>query len=148
MRQFRRIKTFPALLVLSGCALLGACASPTPPASLFDRLGGLPAITAVADKTVERSASDPRTRRSFEGVKLAGVKKGLTTQICEATGGPCKYEGDSMAQVHKGLDITAAEFDALVEQLVDTLNQFKVPAREKNELLQLLGPMKSDIVTK
>ena len=145
MRPFRT--TFPALFAVTCCATLGACASP-PQASLFDRLGGMPAITAVADKTVERSASDPRTRRSFEGVKLAGLKKGLSAQICEASGGPCKYEGDSMAQVHKGLDITAAEFDALVEQLVDTLDQFKVPAREKNELLQLLGPMKSDIVTK
>ncbi len=53
-----------------------------------------------------------------------------------------------MAKAHRGLAITSAEFDAMVGQLVDTLNQFNVPAKEKNELLQLLGPLKADIVTK
>ena len=69
-------------------------------------------------------------------------------QLCQATGGPCKYEGASMAKVHQGLTITSAEFDALVEQLSETLDQFKVGAREKNELIQLLAPMKSDVVSK
>ncbi|MGZ5819658.1 MAG: group I truncated hemoglobin, partial [Burkholderiaceae bacterium] len=86
--------------------------------------------------------------RSFDGVKLKPVKESIVNFLCQATGGPCKYEGESMAKAHRSLDITSAEFDAMVGQLVDTLDQFKVPTKEKNELLQLLEPLKADIVTK
>jgi hemoglobin len=135
--------------ILIGGLLLSGCASkPSPEPSLFVRLGGLPALIAVTDKTIDRTATEPSTRRSFDGVKLKPVKESIVSFLCQATGGPCKYEGESMAKAHRGLDITAAEFDAMVGQLVDTLNQFNVPAKEKNELLQLLGPLKADIVTK
>jgi hemoglobin len=132
--------------------LLSACASTSPaPATevkLFDRLGGLPAITAVVDKTIDSAARDPRTSRSFKGIKLQGIKEGVVAQLCEATGGPCRYEGTSMPKVHSGLDITGPEFDAFAQQLVATLDEFKVGAREKDDLLKILGPMKKDIVSK
>lgn len=144
----------PRLVSLRNTALfaaslsLAACASQPPKASLYDRLGGLPAIKAVVEKTIDSAAADPRTSRTFKGIKLTGVKESVVAQICEATGGPCKYEGPSMAKVHEGLDITSAEFDAFAGQLVAVLDGFKVGAAEKNELLQLLGPMKHDIVSK
>lgn len=135
-------------IVLAGLILSGCATAPAPEPSLFVRLGGLPALIAVTDKTIDRTATDPGTRRSFDGVKLKPVKESIVNFLCQATGGPCKYEGESMAKAHRGLDITSAEFDAMVGQLVDTLNQFNVPAKEKSELLQLLGPLKADIVTK
>lgn len=135
-------------LVLAGCVALSACATRQPEPKLFDRLGGLPAIKAVADRTIDSAARDPRTSRSFKDIKLEGVKESVVEQLCEATGGPCKYEGASMIKAHQGLDITAAEFDAFAQQLVATLDHFKVGAREKDELLRLLGPMKNEIVSK
>jgi hemoglobin len=71
----------------------------------------------------------------------------LVNQIGQATGGPEKYTGRDMKTAHAGMMITKAHFDALVEDLVKALDQFKVPEREKNELLGLLGPMEKDIVT-
>jgi hemoglobin len=145
--SFINLRNFYSILI--GGLLLSGCASkPAPEPSLFVRLGGLPALIAVTDKTIDRTATEPSTRRSFDGVKLKPVKESIVSFLCQATGGPCKYEGASMAKAHHGLDITSAEFDAMVGQLVDTLNQFNVPAKEKNELLQLLGPLKADIVTK
>lgn len=135
-------------LALVACIALAGCAAQQPEPKLFDRLGGLPAITAVVDKTLDSVAHDPRTSRSFDGVKLGTVKQSVVAQICEATGGPCKYKGDSMREVHQGLGITSAEFDAFVQQLIATLDQFKVGEREKHDLLQILAPMKTDIVTK
>lgn len=135
-------------LTLVACIALAGCAAQQPEPKLFDRLGGLPAITAVVDKTLDSVAHDPRTSRSFDGVKLGTVKQSVVAQICEATGGPCKYKGDSMREVHQGLGITSAEFDAFVQQLIATLDQFKVGEREKHDLLQILAPMKTDIVTK
>ena len=148
MTHILRKQILAALALLPAWIALTGCANTAPVPSLFERLGGMPALTAAADKTIDRSAGDPRTRRSFEGVKLAPLKESLAEQLCQATGGPCKFEGASMAKVHQDLGITSAEFDALVEQLVATLDQFKVGAREKNDLLQILGPMKSEVVTK
>ena len=70
----------------------------------------------------------------------------LVDQICTGTGGPCTYTGRDMKSVHAGMRISDAEFDALVGDLVKALDKFKVPEKEKGELLGVLGPMKGDIV--
>ena len=70
----------------------------------------------------------------------------LVNQICQASGGPCTYTGASMKDTHKGMKITDAEFNALVEDLVKSLDKFKVGSQEKNDLLGALGGMKPDIV--
>lgn len=135
-------------MLLASCIALSACATSAPQPTLYMRLGGLPAITAVVDKTIDRAASEPLTKRSFKDIKLKALKESIVMQICQAANGPCKYEGETMANAHHGLDITAAEFDGLVGQLSDTLDEFKVGTREKTELLQLLAPMKRDVVSK
>ncbi len=136
----------PSLILAA--ALLGACAAdPRSEPTLFSRLGGTPVVTVVIAETIDRSAADPRTRRSFEGVKLSRVKQKLVEQVCELAGGPCRYTGDPMKPVHQGLKVTAAEFDLLVHFLREALDRAKVGEAEKNELLRLLAPMKRDIVT-
>ena len=67
-------------------------------------------------------------------------------QICEASGGPCRYAGMDMKAAHKGMGITNVAFDALVGDLVATLDKFKVGEQEKKELLAVLGPMRKEIV--
>ena len=114
--------------------------------SLYDRLGGKSAITAVVDDFVGNVAADSRINRRFQGANIPRLKAMLVDQICEATGGPCKYTGKSMADTHRGMGIGDAEFGALVEDLVKTLDKFKVPTAEKNELLSTLGGMKGQIV--
>lgn len=134
-------------LALTGGIVLPAAAGEAAP-KLFDRLGGLPAIQAVVGRTIDSAARDPRTSRSFKDIKLDALKDSVAAQLCEASGGPCKYEGESMVKAHKGLDITTGEFDAFALQLIAALDYYKVGAVEKDELLQLLGPMKSEIVGK
>jgi len=117
-----------------------------PEASLYDRLGGKPAITAVVDDFVGRVAADNRINGKFANANIPRLKMLLVEQICQASGGPCTYTGRDMKTTHAGMRITSEEFDALVGDLVATLSQFKVPEREKKELLGALGPMKKDIV--
>ena len=119
--------------------------------SLYERLGGKKAITAVVDEFVARVAADKRINGFFKAAakdpaRLARLKGNLVDQICQASGGPCKYKGKSMKAAHKGMGITEADFNSLVEDLVGALDKFKVGKKEKDELLGKLGPLKKDIV--
>jgi hemoglobin len=121
--------------------------------TLYDRLGGKKAITAVINEFVGRVAADNRINGFFKDTaadptRLASFKKNLADQICEASGGPCKYTGKDMKSAHAGMGILSGDFSALVEDLVAALDKFKVGEKEKGELLGALAPMKSDIVEK
>jgi hemoglobin len=115
-------------------------------ASLYDRLGGKDAITAVIDDFVARCAADGRINGKFARTDIPRLKANLIDQVCAAAGGPCTYTGRDMRTTHDGMGVTAAEFDALVADLVATLDGFKVGEAEKVELLGALAPMRADIV--
>jgi hemoglobin len=132
--------------VLSGCAGKDDQAMMAKEKTLYERLGGKEAITAVVDDFVKRVAADSQINRFFAATDIPKFKANLVDQICEASGGPCKYKGKDMKSAHKGMGITNAHFDALGNDLVASLNHFKVPEKEKSELLAVLGPMRKDIV--
>jgi hemoglobin len=123
-----------------------AASAPPAPKSLYDRLGGLPAITAVVDEFVNRTTSDPRIKDRFFNTDAVNLKHLLTEFVCSATGGPCKYTGRDMPTSHAGMDLVDNEFTALVENLAGALDKFSVPDKEKGELLGALGPLKPQIV--
>jgi len=114
--------------------------------SLYERLGGKGAITAVVETFVGKVGGDKRINGYFGSTDLTKLKMHLVNQICEASGGPCKYTGRTMKQTHAGMGVHDAAFSALVEDLVAALDHHKVGKMEKEELLGVLGPMKSDIV--
>ena len=114
--------------------------------SLYERLGGLPAITAVVKDFVGNVAADDRINAAFINANIPNLESKLVDQICQATGGPCTYTGGDMKTVHTGMKITEEAFNAMVEDLVVSLDKFKVGEREQNELLGALGSMKPDIV--
>lgn len=142
------ITTIVLLLTLVGCHSMDKAFPTTMDKSLYERLGGKPAITAVVEDFVGRVATDNRINGKFATTDIPRLKTLLVEQICQASGGPCTYTGRSMKATHAGMGVTNADFDALVGDLVATLNKFKVPEREKNELLSALGSMKKDIVEK
>ena len=147
------------MILLSAVAVLGitACGgkakgpeagASAPAASLYDRLGGKDAITAVVkDFVEERVAKDNRINAQFANTDIPNLESKLIDQICQASGGPCTYTGKDMKTAHTGMKITNADFDALVEDLKASLAKFKVGAKEQDELLGALGAMRGDIVT-
>ena len=149
----RRVKTVVAVLCLLGAMAVGAqaqntnsSAAATPQRSLYDRLGGLDAIKAVVGEFAARVLADERINKKFAKTDAARLTHFLVEQVCAATGGPCQYTGNDMKKAHKNMKVTEGEFNALVEDLVKTLDKFNVPEAEKNELLGALAPMKADIV--
>jgi hemoglobin len=138
---------------LTGLLLVGCFLAAQPQKSLYDRLGGKAAIAAVVDEFVARVAADKRINAFFvatasDPMRLAAFKGKLADQICEASGGPCKYTGKDMKTAHAGMGVSEKDFNALVEDLTGALDKFKVAAADKQTLLGVLGPMKKDIVTK
>jgi hemoglobin len=136
--------------VLSASLLPAQSAKPS--RSLYDRLGGKPAITAVVDEFVGRVAADTRVNAFFaatvaDSTRTAALKTRLVEQVCEAAGGPCRCHGKNMKAAHAGMQISNADFDALVEDLVGALDKFKVAEADKAELLRILGGLKADIVS-
>lgn len=109
-------------------------------------MGGKDAVAAVIDDFVGRCAADSRINPKFTRTDVPRLKAMLVEQVCAATGGPITYTGRSMRETHDGMGVTAGEFDALVADLVATLNQFEVPAAEQQELFGILGPLRSDVV--
>src|SRR3984893_15043069 len=148
MKALLHSLAIPAVLVAT--LLLGACQDmgmkPMQQKSLYDRLGGQGAITAVVDDFVGNVAADNRINRFFARTDIPRLKRLLVEQICAGTGAPCPYTGRDMKTAHAGMAITDAQFNALVEDLVKSLDKFNVPAREKSELLGILGSMKPSIV--
>jgi hemoglobin len=144
MGRFRGVAFGVVALALAGCASMqsGQMAQ----RSLYDRLGGKPAITAVVDDFVGNVAADGRINQRFASTNIPRLTTMLVDQICQASGGPCTYTGKSMLEAHRNMHIQDAEFNALVEDLVKSLDKFKVPAQEKSELLTALGGMKPQIV--
>jgi hemoglobin len=115
-------------------------------ATLYERLGGHEAINAVVDDFVARCAADDRINGKFARTDIPRLTQMLKDQVCMATGGPCTYAGRSMRETHDGMGVTAGEFDALVGDLVATLDQFTVPKAEQDELLGILDSLRGDIV--
>ena len=137
------------LLCLAGCATPGGgAAGADAPArgTLFERLGGMAAIEAVVDELFARVATDPKLNASFAGAPIPRTRRRLIEFVCQAAGGPCTYSGRDMKTVHAGMGVSSAQFDALAGHLVAALDKFKVPEREKTELISLVAPTKADIV--
>ena len=135
------------VLSLLAAATLSACAAhQAPPQSLYDRLGQTAGIDQVVGTFIQHVAADERIVQFFAKTDLKHLQSQLVNQICQASGGPCKYEGGDMKSVHAGLQIREGHFTALVEDLVKALNDHRVPKAAQDQLLAALGPMKTDIV--
>ena len=128
--------------------------TPAPAApTLYTRLGGITPISAVVDKFISNCATNNFIKARFaataaDSYRLQFFRYNLIDQICAGSGGPCSYKGKDMKTAHTGMNVSGAEFDTLVVQLVNAMNTYSVPAKEQGELLGVLGPMKTDIINK
>jgi truncated hemoglobin YjbI len=127
-------------------------AATSPPKSLWTRLGGEPAVTAVVNDFVNLTAGNPKVdftrggRYKLDAAGVANIKKQLVDLISATTGGPRKYTGGDMKEVHKGMGITEAQFGAIAGDLIATLDKYKVPKKEKDELIAIVASTKGAIV--
>jgi hemoglobin len=106
-------------------------------------------LAAVTDDFLGHLAADPQLGRFFTGLSMDSktrVRQHVIDFLCLATGGPCKYTGRDMKTAHTGLNISDADWNKSVQYLVSTLDKFKVPEKEKSDVLGAISGLKGDIV--
>lgn len=138
-------RTLALVLSLLVCSSLFAADPPT----LYKRLGGYDALAAVTDDFIGRLATDKSLQKFFVGHSkdsLMKIRQLVVDQLCAATGGPCVYIGRDMKSAHQGMGISEADWNTAAGHLVATLDKFKVPEQEKQEVLAAISSLKADIV--
>lgn len=140
------MKNMLATLLCAG--LLAMAAAQAADDATFHGLGGKPGIRKIVDALIPIILADPRIKESFTDIDMKHLAMRLEEQFCEVSGGPCVYQGKDMKEIHDGLNITNAQFNALAEDLQVAMEQSGVPARFQNKLIAKLAPMHRSIVTK
>ena len=143
-----------AVTIVTGIGAHPRVAAPSQAAgpTLYERLGGAYSIATVVDAFIERLLvnatlnANPAISEARKRVPKAGLKFHVTTLVCEVTGGPCRYAGRTMKDAHQRLNITPKEWDAMVADFRATLDAFKVPKKEQDELIAIVGSTRNDIV--
>jgi len=145
------MKTKTSLSVLFAVILISAQLQ-AQEKSLYERLGGVYSIATVVDEFIETLLvndvlnANPNIKEARDRVPKAGLKFQVTALVCEVTGGPIKYTGRSMKESHQHLDITGSEWNVMAGDFKKVLDKFKVPEKEQNELFEIVGTTKNDIV--
>src|SRR5262249_52728453 len=119
--------------------------------SLYARLGGYDAIAAVCDDLLPRLMSDSQLGRFWANRGADGIRREkqlLVDYLCASAGGPLYYTGRDMAVSHRGMGITKGDWERLLDHLEATLDKFKVPERERGEVLGFIESTKAAIVEK
>ena len=114
--------------------------------TLYDRLGGEPAIGAVVEEFYDRVLDDERVSHHFDGVDMADQRSHQTKFLSAVTGGPMRYEGAEMATAHEELAITAAEFEAVATHLDEALRAFDVDGADRGAVMEAIAGFEGDVV--
>ena len=135
------------IVVVAACGASSKPAAPPPDnRSLFERLGGQPAINAVVHEFVLTTKADARISQFFINTDPVKLEQAMDDHVCSITGGGCTYRGKSMRDAHTGMKVGDADFAAFMDDLKQVLVKLNVPEREGREVLSAFAGMKGDVV--
>lgn len=116
--------------------------------TLFADMGGQDGIDKIVDSSVDNYLADDRIKATFDDSNIDRIRAEFKVQFCQVAGGPCNYRGHDMAAAHKGLHLTNADFNAVVEDLQDAMTKVGLPFTTQNRFLARLAPMQHQVVSK
>jgi len=144
-----KIRKLSLAIAVTVCgAVLGTGMAHASDDTLCQDMGGVDNIKKIASDTLDNALADDRIKHTFDNSNIDRVREKLEEQFCAVAGGPCKYSGHSMKEAHKGLNLTNADFNAIVEDLQKAMDKDGVPFATQNRFLARLAPMQRDVVTK
>ena len=127
-----------SILLVSGCAINQT--------SVYQQLGGEPKVNEIVENFVIEIEKDAVILAYFEGANIDRFVDKLSEQICQRTGGPCDYSGDTMQQVHAGMNISETDFNRTVDLLINAMNKAGVSHRLQNKVLAALAPTRDEML--
>jgi hemoglobin len=116
--------------------------------SLYQQLEGIPGITRIVEGMLLNAASDPRIVQHFRNIDPERLRNKLVEQLCVDTGGPCTYTGDTLAEAHKGMSLQPGDFNALLEDLIASMNSQGVPASVQSRVLAGMKAQRGEVLAK
>ena len=116
--------------------------------ALFAEMGGQAGIDKIVEASVDNYLADGRIKAIFDESNIDRLRAEFKVQFCQVAGGPCDYKGHDMAAAHRGLHLTNADFNAVVEDLQDAMDRVGVPFAVQNRFLARLAPMQHQVVTR
>lgn len=128
--------------------LVGCAQQPARDDSLYQALGERAGIQRIVEGMLLNVAKDRRIVEHFRKVDIERLRDKLVEHLCVDSGGPCRYTGDSMAEAHKGQNLTRSDFNALVENLIAAMDAEKIPVPTQNRLIARLAPMRGEVIEK
>lgn len=137
------------IAMLAGCSTLPPLPSllhPDPPGSLYEQLGDEAGVGRLVDRLLREIASDDSIAHHFRGIDVGRFRRNLGLHLCELANGPCRFEGESMRDIHRGMAISQRDLNQLVEHLIHAMESLQLPVATQNELLAKLAPLQTEIV--
>ena len=116
--------------------------------TLFADMGGQPGIDRLVDASVDNYLADDRIKDTFSESNMDRVRAEFKVQFCQVAGGPCSYSGHNMTAAHKGLHLTNADFNAVVEDLQAAMTSCDISFATQNRFLARLAPYQHQVVTR
>jgi hemoglobin len=151
-KKFALVLTLVLAVALLAAPAVAAEEKPAAAPSLYDRLGGANSIAIVVDDIIETAYSNkilnanPKIAEGHKRFPKAAYKFKVTLLACQVTGGPFQYVGRTMKEAHQHLDITEAEWKELIATIRGSLDKYKVPQKEQDELVAVIENTKMEIV--
>ncbi len=146
---FRPLSAMVLLLSALAACTNGQDANKAAPTGspVYDRLGGKTALTGVVDDFMATVGSDPRIARRFANIANPNFKAALVDELCVATGGPCHRNGPSMKDTHAALNVTDAEFNAMVQDLRHSMDRQGISVDNQVAFAAAMEPLRDEIVS-
>lgn len=141
------IRSLTMILILAITGLMAGCQSSSAARSpdLYDQLGQRNGIARIVEDLLFLIVDDGRINQSFKGVDVQQFHRQLTDQLCELSGGPCRYTGRGMRELHADMAVTDTQFNALTENLILAMEKNQIATGAQNQLLRKLIPLYPDV---
>lgn len=140
---------FPVILYTM--FMLHSCSDHSTTETLYQRLGGLDTISIITDKFLVNIESDTVINSYFtpvlnDSIRKLNLRNHLIDQFCEVTGGPCIYKGKTMKLAHQGMMISNLEYDAILQDLSNSMDSLNIVDPEKNDFLTIIENYRDEII--
>lgn len=126
------------LILITGCA--------STQTNLYQELGGAPKVAEIVDNFIAEIEGDDIMLSYFKGSDIARFREKMNEHLCFLSGGGCQYTGDSMEDVHMGMNINESDFNHGVDLFIAAMTKAEVPHPLQNKLLAVMAPTRDEML--